>query len=836
MRIFRLFAGVSCLAMGIGAKAADARQHQAKAATEPKQSLPADRAASAPTPVTREGGDIVITARRRDESSISVPVSVTAFNAAQLERMNVTTLADLASTAPGLRVGEVSGGVGGTIVLRGVGTTAGSNASFEQTVSVNLDGVGISRGSAIRLGQIDMQSIEILKGPQALFFGKNSPAGVISITTADPGNRLEVLVRGGYELDADEKRGDLVISTPLTSTVGARLALSISDMEGYRTNLAGFAAATANALRPGAVSGFEPRGPKQTFLFGRGTLRWQPGSRFDARAKFTYSKLSGIGYQQGGGFQRIYCPNGVAFQANQAAALSGGVQNPALAAALAVDDCRADDRYANGQINPAFLVGAPRGVTDPAGAGEYLQVVGSLQMNYRPSAVITVTSVSGYVKSEEFRYDTYGNSPSDAVAALDFLGRTNYTQKSQEIRVSSDLPGALNFLVGGYLEDSLLNTYIQSFASGGGALFDQFIDGRTYSAFAQGMFDITPRLELAGGARFTREQRDYSVVRNGVPQPLRVDKVEFDNVSPELTLTFRPTRRLTVYGAFKTGFKSGGFATPFTGGAALVAPGPDNSYRPEKARGFEAGVKALLFGGALRVNTAAYYVDYTDLQVNSLDNSTGAPVIRVTNAAAAKVKGIEGDFVFRPGSAPGLILRGAINYNYANYTDFLATCYIGQTIAMGCNLNPGPTGNFRGQQLAGRPLVNAPRWNGALGFTYDRDLSASGVALGLSGEAVHKGSYNPHPELAPGAEQRSVWFLNGSIRLYQEASGWDVAIIGRNLTNRFRADVASNAGQTGIAARTGTSITGGLADLNGNVNRGREILLQLTVRPNRLFE
>src|SRR5690606_4667607 len=175
-------------------------------------SAAAQESAPAGAPAIEAGSetasDIVVTARRRDETSIAIPVAVTALGQAQLERMSVTTFSDLASLVPSLKVGEVSGGIGGTIVLRGVGTTAGSNPSFEQTVSVNLDGVQISRGSTLRLGQIDMERIEILKGPQALFFGKNSPAGVISIKTADPGDSLEVIARTGYEFNADEVRGD----------------------------------------------------------------------------------------------------------------------------------------------------------------------------------------------------------------------------------------------------------------------------------------------------------------------------------------------------------------------------------------------------------------------------------------------------------------------------------------------------------------------------------------------------------------------------------------------------------------------------------------------------
>lgn len=772
------------------------------------------------------GDEILVTARRRDETSLAVPVAITAVGAAQLERQNITSLADLSKVLPGLKVGEVSGGVGGTIVLRGVGTTAGSNPSFEQTVSTNIDGVQLSRGNAIRLGQIDMQSIEILKGPQALFFGKNSPAGVISIKSADPGEELEVVARGGYEINARETRADFVVSSPLSDTLGVRLALSASNMEGWRINDSGRAQAAANAIVPGAVKSFEPRGPNKLFYFGRGTLLWEPSEAFDFRGKFTYARETGVGYQQGGGFQRIYCPNGAPAQASQATALNGGVPNPALAAALGVDNCRADNRYANGNLNPAFAAASL--FSDLSGAANYMQLVGSGEINYRPSDDFTLTAITGYVRQTEFRFDTYGNSPSDAVAAVDFKGQTSFSQLSQELRLASNFDGPFNFLIGGYLDETTLKTNTVLIVNG--PVFDHRIKGNGYSGFAQASWTILDGLELAGGARISREERAATIDRNGVRQPLLISDAAWNNVSPEASITYRPTERLTFYGSYKEGFKAGGFNAGLNSGGPLVAPGPNNLYNPEKAEGFEIGAKGLLLDGTLRVNTAAYTYLYSNLQVNSLDNSTGVPIIRVNNAAAARVKGVEADFVFRPRALDGFDLHGAVSYNHSNYTNFLATCYIGQTVAMGCNVNPNASGVFQGQQLGGQPLINAPRWNAGIGFNLERPVG-SNLKLSLGGDALYKSSYNPHPERAPGAQQRSVWFLDGSIHLFRENRLWDVAIIGRNLTNQYRVDVASNAGQTGIGARTGTTLTGGLADLNGNVNRGREILLQVTVRP-----
>jgi len=774
--------------------------------------------------------EIVVTARRRDEAPISVPVSVTVLGSEQLHVLAVDSLQDLRAVSPGIAVGEVSGGVGGTVSLRGVGTTAGSNPTFEQTVAINIDGVQLSRGGAVRIGQIDMEKIEVLRGPQALFFGKNSPAGVISITTADPTATFETRVRAGYEFNAQERQLEATISGPLTETLGGRLVIYGADMEGWRDNIADTAAAAANAIRPGSVTGSTSGGPQQQFFFTRATLKWEPNDRFDARLKLSYADNEGIGYNQAGGFQRIYCPNGAPQLATQSTPLNGGVPNPALATALSVDNCRADATYANGNINPAFLVGSPSGWTDPEGAGNYSQQLHSLEMNYRPTDWLKLTSVTGWAKNEDFRVDTYAVAPSDAVAANDFSGNTSYTQFTEEVRVASDLSGPINFLAGAFFEKSELETYTRAILAGS-PLFLHNIDGKTTSVFGQVLWDITDNLELAGGLRWSKESKDFAVHREGVLQPVSPDSADFENTSPEVTLTWRPTDRLTLYGAYKEGFKSGGFAAATNTGAAFTTP-LNALYLPESAEGFEGGVKALLFDGALRINTAAYSYDYTNLQVNSLDNSSGVPVIRVNNAGAATIKGFEGDFTLRLPAVPGLTIRGAANYNDAQYTDFLATCYIGQTIADGCNLLLNPvTGRYTGQQLAGHRMVNAPEWTGSLGGAYTGSTFIEGIDWGMNLDALYKSEYNPHPELHPGAEQKGVTFLNAGVRVFSADRRWELGLIGRNLTEEYRVDVASNVPQTGIATRTGTALTGGQADLSGNVNRGREIMLQLTFRP-----
>ena len=127
--------------------------------------------------------EIVVTARRSSERLINVPVAVTALSAASLEKAHVSDLQQVAQMTPNLIIGSASSGTGGSITLRGVGTSF-LDPGLDQSVGLNADGVSLSRGHFLLAAQFDLKQIEVLKGPQALFFGKNSPAGVISMTTA----------------------------------------------------------------------------------------------------------------------------------------------------------------------------------------------------------------------------------------------------------------------------------------------------------------------------------------------------------------------------------------------------------------------------------------------------------------------------------------------------------------------------------------------------------------------------------------------------------------------------------------------------------------------------
>ena len=197
------------------------------------------REQAGPAPAREEvaADDIIVTARRRDETSIAVPVVLTAETGAELTRRGINSLDSVAQLVPGLTLLDSGGSrQGGTISMRGV-AGPDTNPLGDQAVSFNVDGVQVAKSSVRRLAVMDLQQVEVLKGPQALFFGKNSPGGIISMRTADPTSHFEAKASLGYEVNAHEWRGDGFISGPLTDTLGARLAFYGADMRGWVKNI-----------------------------------------------------------------------------------------------------------------------------------------------------------------------------------------------------------------------------------------------------------------------------------------------------------------------------------------------------------------------------------------------------------------------------------------------------------------------------------------------------------------------------------------------------------------------------------------------------------------------
>lgn len=738
---------------------------------------------------TRSLEEVVVTARRRIESVQDVPAAVTALDRDALERYGATDLVSVSQITPQLTLNAAGSNSGAVLYLRGIGS--GSNLGFDQTVGVVIDDVFYNRGRWIQQSFMDMERVEVLKGPQALYFGKNTPAGVVIVTTAEPGARN--YVRAGLETEAEEWIVEGAFDVALSESFAARFALQYRDMRGWMKNAAG------------VQSGVDPLGlvipaphndhNESEQVTGRVTLRWTPSSRFDATVKVQATELEDAG--QNTMTQKLGCQG------------PGNTPQPVFGVFDPFDDCSRDLTISKADAPPEMAVNAPFDFNGGVPFTDYESWNASLRLNYS-AGDFDLTSVTGFNDYENRSMDNQDYSAAGQVWAGEIEAHESF---SQEVRFASSLDGPLNYIVGAYYQKTDFDYRIQADIAPlppdpvTGTLFSwdrpSRQDGRTWSAFAGFEWDITPNLELAGGARYSDERKESATQHAFVHAALApafasrkyADVFEDDNLSPEVTLTWQPADQLTVYGAFKTGFKAGGFSHT----AVLLATTSldELTFDSEEVAGFEVGAKARLLNDALAVNAAIYQYDFEDQQVTVFNPQTTSFTIQ--NAGETRTRGFEFEGTYL--AAEGLELRAAIAYNRARYRNFIGSCFAGQTREEGCNEAINPlTGLPTSQDLRGKRPVLAPDWNLSAGFTYERQLNRA-LTLEFSGDVRYSSRYPLVVESRPDLFQSDYTTFDAALRLYY-GPRWELSLIGRNLTNEV---ILLNGG--------GRPLTGGPAGL-----------------------
>lgn len=768
-----------------------------------------------PEATAASDGDIIVTARRREETSISAPVAITAISGEQLAQRGISSVDALARAVPTLITSEAtSSPQGGIVAIRGL-SGVDANPFGDQAVSFNIDGVAVARSSVRRLSQMDIAQIEVLKGPQALFFGKNSPGGIISVRSADPTRDFQAGLTAGYELEADELRTEGYVSGPISETLGFRIAGYYDRIEGYVDNV-------APETGTGVFAPFDRRAPNGDEFAVRGTLKWEPSDRFDARLKISYNKADGSGSTDL--LQYFNCPLGV----------PQGSSAP--------EDCRADGKVTTSDnIGPNFVNADPR----YGGNETFLksdQTLGGLEMNYDITDELTLSSITGYYKANNSYVGnftaTFANTGTIPRVFLPAFAKLDIRELTQELRLTSDFGGPVEFMFGGLFQDTRANVEAVVYFNANAPTFSSNYlyrqDGTAHSVFGQVMVKFTPTIELAGGARYSYERKRLSIFRTAIGAAPRTlldvdgpNEASFNNLSPEATLSWRPSSRLTVYAGYKEGFLSGGFNATQPVTAASATPGRrtsliDPRYDQQLTRGFEGGVKALLLDNMLRANLTVYSYRTVGLQVATLVGLQQ----ELRNAGAVRTKGIEFDFNYRT-PLPGLSLYGAVSYEDGKYTDYQATCYRGLPTPQ-CrsqvNRFTGTTGLFN--DLSGTQLARAPDWTGNVGADFvSQPIGA--FKIGLSANYTFSSGFFTDVISAPGGRQSSYDLIDAGIRLIDKDDRFEIALLGKNLGNTYyftrSADNPFSGGAPGGASTL-------LGDTVGVPSRGREYWLRTTVR------
>lgn len=817
-------ATIAALGLGAFAISAPALAADDQAASQTAPQSGAEASASAPVGVQ----DIIVTARRRSESVQTIPVAVQAISAETVQARDLTSLEKIAAATPQFTVARASNGAGAQLTMRGIGSSA-TSIGIEQSVAIVVDSVYYGQGRVINEGFFDLARVEILKGPQALFYGKNATAGVISLTTADPGKDREILARVGYELNARQLYGEAIYSTPLNDSLGLRLAVRGSKMFGgfYRNaaNVQSYptfdvATGTTNAhtAQPAAKDQ-----PQERELIGRATLKYDPGGglTMTLKASGSYNETEGNGWN----YSAVRCPTG-ATALNPAYPCDGGFR-----------------LYQNNM--PA----------DIAQATPYGRSNGELYNLYKSWAVtgtinydlenVTLNSVTNYSwNNNKFACD------------CDFLGggvwateNATYHAFSQELRALTKFDSPVNVMVGGLYQktkreffQAVLFANIENSAAPDGMRYvayakDSQTDGETLSAYGQAIWKILPTVEATAGVRYTHETKKSYFTQPYVnpaltgifrPQSAAANGTlygnqTFDDWSPDVTLSWKPTSDIMLYGAYKTAYKSGGFSNSAINSSLVTNnPSGDLAFNPERGRGFEAGIKTTLFDRQLRANLTLYNFKYTDLQIDYFNAQVFSYV--TYNAGAARSKGVELELEYAPRQVPGLSLHGTLNYNRARYENFIAPCWSGQSIAAGCSLRTAD-GQPR-QDLSGAPTAAAPEWTATAGVSYETDVG-NGLKVGGNIDTRTTSSYLGSSFGDPYTRQKAYAVLDAGFHIGSADDRWQFAVLGKNLTNKFYFIGGGTAPLTG--AGTGTN-NATLGDIIGYGSMPRTVRLQATFR------
>jgi iron complex outermembrane receptor protein len=771
--------------------------------------------------------EVLVTAQKREETLRDVPLSVAAVSGAKLAEAGIVRMDDLKAYVPSLQVTET--GIANNIYIRGIGS--GLNQGFEQSVSTYADGVYRGRGHQSRMPFLDLARVEVLRGPQPILFGKNAVAGAVNLVSALPGSQFESALRGSYDFELDESIGEGMLSGPLSDTVGARLAVRGRNSQGYERNL---------------TTG--QREPRRDETSGRLTVTWKPSEQLDGTLRYEAGSFLVRGRQV-----EIFgeAPSG----------------NPAFGALTY-------SQIISGGALP--LVGLPGGLPQGTSASAANNVLdfqrssqgdtsdfntheASLTLNYRFANSLTLTAVTGFSK-----YDLAELCDCDFVGAtvFDASDGEKYNQLSQELRVTSAADQTVSW-IGGiffqrydlqehdylYLPPTSLAIPVLSLNPALGATAAQRAanaavfanaanprtftqDSKLYSAFAQATWHVTDRLRVSGGGRYASEKKHgtrvtsltaglggpllpaatyplFGAVLGIVPHNLAGERSE-SNFSPLVNVQFEFTKASMAYVSAARGYKAGGFDArsnkpPVAGGTPLNSG--TFEFEDEQATTYEAGIKSRI-GEVAEVNGDIFYTDYKDLQTSSFDGVIGFNV----GNGSARVQGAELDARWQ--ATRGLRLSGS-----AAYLDFRWTSYFGQCPFGRTPLATGP--NAGNCDHSGESNQLAPKVTGVLSAEYSWALGGN-MQLRTGVDATYSDSYLLSLNLDPNATQSSYTKLNARIAWTDSEQKRELALIGRNLTDKT---VASYAGDTPLASRLFTA-----RSYYGFVDPPRSVALEFSLR------
>ncbi len=698
--------------------------------------------------------DIVVSARRRSENLQDVPVAITSIGGDAVARFDsIRTANDITSIVPNASASATDGRTRPRWFLRGVGTND-TGANTVSPIGIYNDDVYLNNVYLQGFPLFDIDHVEVLRGPQGTLWGKNTTGGAVSIVSKRPVlSDTEGWFKGGYGSYSSALLQGAINVPLVTDRLAVRISGSHDQRDGYVRNL--YDGDKLGAYRDDAI---------------RGQLLFKATETFDLNLNVHARRLRG----------------------------DKRVSNY-------FDDLQQSGPYNNGYADPPG-----RDTVDQAdnNAAENLDSFGaSLTANWELGDY-TLTSITAY---EEGQRLLTGGAPIPVPNALNY-STSDSKQWSQEVRLASPQEGRFSWIVGGYYFDEDLKAATTDGVTAniplttpgrkprawGSTGYDQGTSA--IAAFANATFKVTDRFNVTGGLRYSREKKDIHLVNrvatgtvtfsdttdwwrpSSVSSPITTrydatDKNKWEELTYDITPQYRISDHASTYFRFAHGFRAGGFAVS---GQSTINP-----IDPEKLDAYEIGLKTAWLDGKLTLNGAAFYYDYSNIQVLVFAQVGGSPdpLAVLQNAGAGWVKGAELELVARPFT--GLRIGGTMGWLDTKYTRF-------QTIV-----------SNQPADASGNEFARAPHISASLNGEYRFAGLGGEFSLGADWNFRTRQYFSAAIQNNPLLEQKAYGLLNARVAWTPAKSDWEFALSASNLTDKDYAVLA-----TGPTAKSVRRVSG----------------------------
>ncbi len=667
-------------------------------------------------PQATQVDEIVVTARRREESLREVPVAVTALGAERLEQTGAADITVLQQQTPNATV-QVARGSNSTLIsfIRGVGQQD-PLWGFEPGVGLYVDDVYIARPQGAVLDIFDIERIEVLRGPQGTLYGRNTIGGAIKYVTSRIAPEPELSIRGAV---GSYDQRDLIVtgSAPLGDTLRIGAAVASYERDGFGTNL---------------TTGAEHY--DKDVLAARVSLEWTPTS--DLFFRLAYDHVEDDSNARHG-------------HRTVAGALPGSDVLPSVF----------DTRSGLGDANSVETNGA------------------SLTAEWNVNDLITFKSITAYREGYTDTVIDFDGTPNPTLDIPAYYSDEQFTQEFQLLFNGARWQGVAGvYYLDGHAEgafDTVIGNLGLTIGNGG------YVDTESYAVFADFSIDLSDRLRLALGARYTEDDKTGHVNRatylgvgrtplTGGPaavpwlqNTLYTNNRSFSQFTPRVSLSYDLNDDLTGYVAYSQGFKSGGFDMR---GDASATPDTVDGYDPETVDSYELGLKGYAFNRRLSFSSALFYADYQDQQVTTQVPAGATIASFVDNVGASTIYGaeLEGSLWL----TDALTANFAVGWLEATFDEFIRYDLV--------------TGQY--EDISDLVVAqNAPNWSGYLGLTWTGQAFGGGLAITPS--VSYRGDFHQFEFPNPLLDQDGYALVDLSVVWTSPDDRWTLGLHGKNLTD-----------------------------------------------------